>query len=54
MAGSIKASRLAIIAATIEMTMKQSRAISEHDLEELEAAIKASIDAAFEYLDKQR
>ncbi|MEZ8786690.1 Hpt domain-containing protein [Vibrio splendidus] len=53
-AGSIKASRLAIIAATIEMTMKQSRAISEHDLEELEAAIKASIDAAFEYLDKQR
>ncbi|MEZ9762701.1 Hpt domain-containing protein [Vibrio splendidus] len=53
-AGSIKASRLAIIAATIEMTMKQSRAISEHDLKELEAAIKASIDAAFEYLDKQR
>ncbi|MDP2501783.1 hypothetical protein BCT47_19150 [Vibrio splendidus] len=53
-AGSIKASRLAIIAATIEMTMKQSRAISEHDLEELEVAIKASIDAAFEYLDKQR
>ncbi|MEZ9074322.1 Hpt domain-containing protein [Vibrio splendidus] len=53
-AGSIKASRLAIIAATIEMTMKQSRAISEHDLKELEAAIKASINAAFEYLDKQR
>ncbi|MEZ9300014.1 Hpt domain-containing protein [Vibrio splendidus] len=53
-AGSIKASRLAIIAATIEMTMKQSRAISEHDLKELEAAIKASVDAAFEYLDKQR
>ncbi|MEL0610219.1 Hpt domain-containing protein [Vibrio echinoideorum] len=49
-AGSIKASRLAIIAASIEMTMKQSRAISEHDLEELELAIKASVDAAYEYL----
>ena len=40
-AGSIKASRLAIIAASVEMTMKQSRAISEHDLEELELAIKS-------------
>ncbi|OEE89811.1 Hpt domain-containing protein [Vibrio crassostreae] len=53
-AGSIKASRLAIIAATIEMTMKQSRAISEHDLAELEQAIKASVDSAHEYLDSQR
>lgn len=53
-AGSIKASRLAIIAATIEMTMKQSRAISEHDLAELELAIKASVDSAHEYLDCQR
>ena len=53
-AGSIKASRLAIIAASIEMTMKQSRAISEHDLEELEQAIKASVDSAHEYLDSQR
>ena len=53
-AGSIKASRLAIIAASIEMTMKQSRAISEHDLNELELAIKASVDSAVEYLDKQR
>lgn len=52
-AGSIKASRLAIIAASIEMTMKQSRAISEHDLEELEQAIKASVDSAYEYLDSQ-
>lgn len=52
-AGSIKASRLAIIAASIEMTMKQSRAISEHDLEELEQAIKASVDSAYEYLDNQ-
>ena len=53
-AGSIKASRLAIIAASIEMTMKQSRAISEHDLTELEQAIKASVDSAHEYLDSQR
>ncbi|MCG9695171.1 Hpt domain-containing protein [Vibrio sp. Isolate22] len=53
-AGSIKASRLAIIAASIEMTMKQSRAISEHDLNELELAIKASVDSAVEYLDNQR
>ena len=53
-AGSIKASRLAIIAASIEMTMKQSRAISEHDLNELEQAIKASVDSAVEYLDNQR
>ncbi|WP_186170522.1 Hpt domain-containing protein [Vibrio chagasii] len=53
-AGSIKASRLAIIAASIEMTMKQSRAISEHDLTELEQAIKASVDSAVEYLDNQR
>ncbi|CDU07585.1 hypothetical protein VCR14J2_430078 [Vibrio coralliirubri] len=53
-AGSIKASRLAIIAASIEMTMKQSRAISEHDLAELEQAIKASVDSAHEYLDSQR
>lgn len=53
-AGSIKASRLAIIAASIEMTMKQSRAISEHDLAELEKAIKASVDSAHEYLDSQR
>ncbi|UPR34894.1 Hpt domain-containing protein [Vibrio cyclitrophicus] len=52
-AGSIKASRLAIIAASIEMTMKQSRAISEHDLTELEQAIKASVDSAREYLDSQ-
>lgn len=53
-AGSIKASRLAIIAATIEMTMKQSRAISEHDLAELELAIKASVDSAHDYLNTQR
>ncbi|MEZ8044303.1 Hpt domain-containing protein [Vibrio sp. 10N.237.312.C02] len=53
-AGSIKASRLAIIAATIEMTMKQSRAISEHDLAELEMAIKASVDSAHDYLNTQR
>ncbi|CAH6950004.1 Phosphorelay protein LuxU [Vibrio chagasii] len=53
-AGSIKASRLAIIAASIEMTMKQSRAISEHDLTELEQAIRASVDSAVEYLDNQR
>lgn len=53
-AGSIKASRLAIIAATIEMTMKQSRAISEHDLAELELAIKATVDAAHDYLNRQR
>ena len=53
-AGSIKASRLAIIAASIEMTMKQSRAISEHDLTELEQAIKASVDSAHAYLDNQR
>ena len=53
-AGSIKASRLAIIAASIEMTMKQSIAISEHDLNELEQAIKASVDSAVEYLDNQR
>ena len=53
-AGSIKASRLAIIAASIEMTMKQSRAISEHDLNELEQAIKASVDSAVEYLDNPR
>ncbi|MGR5001644.1 Hpt domain-containing protein [Vibrio celticus] len=53
-AGSIKASRLAIIAASIEMTMKQSRAISEHDLAELEQAIKATVDSAHEYLDSQR
>ena len=53
-AGSIKASRLAIIAASIEMTMKQSRAISEHDLNELDQAIKASVDSAVEYLDNQR
>ncbi|WP_198596970.1 Hpt domain-containing protein, partial [Vibrio sp. 10N.261.52.A1] len=53
-AGSIKASRLAIIAASIEMTMKRSRAISEHDLNELEQAIKASVDSAVEYLDNQR
>ncbi|MCG9639200.1 Hpt domain-containing protein [Vibrio sp. Isolate34] len=53
-AGSIKASRLAIIAASIEMTMKQSRAISEHDLTELEQAIKASVDSAHTYLDNQR
>ncbi|MCG9551907.1 Hpt domain-containing protein [Vibrio sp. Isolate31] len=53
-AGSIKASRLAIIAASIEMTMKQSRAISEYDLNELEQAIKASVDSAVEYLDNQR
>ncbi|XNS84109.1 Hpt domain-containing protein [Vibrio cyclitrophicus] len=52
-AGSIKASRLAIIAASVEMTMKQSRAISEHDLEELELAIKASVDAAVDYLDSR-
>ncbi|MEZ9700599.1 Hpt domain-containing protein [Vibrio sp. 10N.261.46.E12] len=52
-AGSIKASRLAIIAASIEMTMKHSRAISEHDLAELEQAIKASVDSAHEYLDSQ-
>ncbi|WP_192889108.1 Hpt domain-containing protein [Vibrio bathopelagicus] len=51
-AGSIKASRLAIIAATIEMTMKQSRAISEYDLEELEQAIQASVDSAMAYLDQ--
>lgn len=50
-AGSIKASRLAIIAASIEMTMKQSRPISEHDLEELEKAIEASVSSALEYLD---
>lgn len=53
-AGSIKASRLAIIAATIEMTMKQSRAISEHDLAELDMAIKASVDSAHDYLNTQR
>lgn len=53
-AGSIKASRLAIIAASIEMTMKQSRAISDHDLTELEQAIKASVDSAHAYLDNQR
>ncbi|WP_299137003.1 Hpt domain-containing protein [uncultured Vibrio sp.] len=53
-AGSIKASRLAIIAASIEMTMKQSRAISEYDLTELEQAIKASVDSAHAYLDNQR
>ena len=35
------------------MTMKQSRAISEHDLEELELAIKASVDAAVDYLDSR-
>ncbi|MEG3220565.1 Hpt domain-containing protein [Vibrio gigantis] len=52
-AGSIKASRLAIIAASIEMTMKQSRAISDHDLTELDQAIKASVDSAHEYLDRQ-
>ncbi len=52
-AGSIKASRLAIIAASVEMTMKQSSAISEHDLEELELAIKASVDAAVDYLDSR-
>lgn len=51
-AGSIKASRLAIIAASIEMTMKQSRAISEYDLEELELAIQASVDSAMAYLDQ--
>ncbi|MEZ8630394.1 Hpt domain-containing protein [Vibrio lentus] len=51
-AGSIKASRLAIIAASIEMTMKQSRAISEYDLEELEQAIQASVDSAMAYLDQ--
>ncbi|ULN63422.1 Hpt domain-containing protein [Vibrio gigantis] len=52
-AGSIKASRLAIIAASIEMTMKQSRAISDHDLTELDQAIKASVDSAHKYLDRQ-
>ena len=51
-AGSIKASRLAIIAASIEMTMKQSRAVSEYDLEELEQAIQASVDSAMAYLDQ--
>ena len=51
-AGSIKASRLAIIAASIEMTMKQSRAISEYDLEELEQAIQASVDSAMADLDQ--
>ncbi|OBT27615.1 hypothetical protein A9266_02815 [Vibrio tasmaniensis] len=51
-AGSIKASRLAIIAASIEMTMKQSRAISEYDLEELEQAIQASVESAMAYLDQ--
>ncbi|MFA0016302.1 Hpt domain-containing protein [Vibrio lentus] len=51
-AGSIKASRLAIIAASIEMTMKQSRAISEYDLEELELAIQASVDSALAYLEQ--
>lgn len=50
-AGSIKASRLAIIAASIEMTMKQSRPISKHDLEELEQAIQASVDSAMAYLE---
>ncbi|OED61645.1 hypothetical protein A165_19540 [Vibrio tasmaniensis ZS-17] len=51
-AGSIKASRLAIIAASIEMTMKQSRAISEYDLEELEQAIQASVKSAMAYLEQ--
>ncbi|MGF1745999.1 Hpt domain-containing protein [Vibrio minamisatsumaniensis] len=53
-AGTIKASRLAIIATSIELTMKQSSPIEEHDLMELELAIKASVDFAQAYLDRQR
>ncbi len=53
-AGSIKASRLAIIAAKYRGDNETIRAISEHDLTELEQAIRASVDSAVEYLDNQR
>ncbi|WP_299694650.1 Hpt domain-containing protein [uncultured Vibrio sp.] len=53
-AGTIKASSLATIAGGVESTMKQSKPISEHDLKELELAIKAAVDSAAAYLDNRR
>lgn len=49
-AGSIKASRLAVIASSVEASMKQSQSISEDELEELKLAIEATVNAAQAHL----
>lgn len=49
-AGSIKASRLAVIATSVEASMKQSKPISDDDLRELELAIEATVEAARAHL----
>lgn len=51
-AGSIKASRLAAISTSVEAKMKQSKPIEDSDLQELELAIGATVEAAREHLAK--
>ncbi|MGR5559798.1 Hpt domain-containing protein [Vibrio fortis] len=51
-AGSIKASRLAAISTSVEAKMKQSKPIEDSDLQELELAIGATVEAARDHLAK--
>lgn len=51
-AGSIKASSLAIVSASIETLMKQQHTIEENDIVKLEQAIHDAVNAAQEYLSK--
>ncbi|KAB0303153.1 Hpt domain-containing protein [Vibrio fortis] len=51
-AGSIKASRLAAISTSVEAKMKQSKPIEDNDLQELELAIGATVEAARDHLAK--
>ena len=49
-AGSIKASRLAVIATSVEANMKYSKPIEDDDLKELELAIEKTVEAARAHL----
>lgn len=51
-AGSIKASRLAKVSTRVEAKMKKSEPIEESELQELEFAIGATVEAAKDHISK--